>query len=177
MTTCGDTWKGAPIGAERSRAEPVGANSGAPKILILIGWCCETVSATAHKGACGTRPGNPSASETTSVDRIRRIPRRASSDRQAFACSELIVVIIPLTSGFLPGTLASRRHRVGSLPRSVILRPLARAEACNSVVPASVTARGGWRGWPVKRQVRRRDPSVRCRRARRRRGCPRASRH
>ena len=172
--TCG---KGAPINAEGSRAEPVGANSGAPKILILIEWCCETVSTTAHRGACGTRPRNPSASETTSVDRIRRIPRRASSDRQAFACSELIVVIIPLTSGFLPGTLASRRHRVGSLPRSVILRPLARAEACNSVVPASVTARGGWRGWPVKRQVRRRDPSVRCRRARRRRGCPRASRH
>jgi hypothetical protein len=170
-------WNGARIGAEGSRAEPMGANSDAPKILILIGWCCETVSATAHKGACGTRPGNPSASETTSVDRIRRIPRRASSDRQAFACSELVVVIIPLTSGSLSGTLASRRHRVGSLPRSAILRPLARADACNSVVPASVTARGGWRGWPVKRQVRQRDPSRRCRRARRRRGCPRASRH
>ena len=172
--TCG---KGAPINAEGSRAEPVGANSGAPKILILIEWCCETVSTTAHRGACGTRPRNPSASETTSVDRIRRIPRRASSDRQAFTCSELVVVIIPLTSGFLPGTLASRRHRVGSLPRSGILSPLARAEACNSVVPASVTARGGWRGWPVKRQVLQRDPSQKCRRGRRRRGCPRASRH
>ena len=64
----------------------------------------------------------------------------------------------------------------GSLPRSGILRPAARAEACTSVVPASVTARGRWRGWRVKRRVRQRDPSRRCRRGRRRRGCRRASR-
>jgi hypothetical protein len=173
VTTCGDMWNGARIGAEGSRAEPVGANSGARQNLDLD-WMVlrDSLGHRAQRSLC-TRPGNPSASETTSVDRIHRFPRHASSDRQAFACSELVVVIIPLTSGSLSGTW----HRVGSLPRSAILRPLARADACNSVVPASVTARGGWRGWPVKRQVRQRDPSRRCRRARRRRGCPRASLH
>ena len=74
----------------------------------------------------------------------------------------------------------SSSGRVGaasvSLPRSGTLKPAARAEACTSVMPASVTARGRRRGWPVKRRVRQRDPSLRCQRGRRRRGYQRASR-
>jgi hypothetical protein len=67
------------------------------------------------------------------------------------------------------------RRRVGSLPRSGTPRPAARAEACSSVVRASFIARGWWRGSPVKRRVRQRDPLRRCWRGRRRRGCRRAS--
>jgi len=80
----------------------------------------------------------------------------------------------------MPGTGSSYERSLSGVasgsPSSITLRPAERAEACTSVVLASVTARGRWRGWRVKRRVRQRDPSRRCRRGRRRRGCRRASR-
>jgi hypothetical protein len=78
---------------------------------------------------------------------------------------------LPLTSA----PCWARQRRVGQPPS---IRNAEASGACRGLhlLPASVTARGRWRGWRVKRRVRQRDPSRRCRRGRRRRGCRRASR-